>query len=186
MEFRRTRFPEVLLIDLKPRCDERGSFARIFCAEEFSRHGLCSHWVQQSVSRNPGIGTLRGLHFQKPPHAEIKYVRCSRGEIFDVVIDTRPDSSTYGEWQGFTLSESNHQGLYIPEGFAHGFITLAANSEVSYCMSEPYVPGHSVGFVWNDPNINISWPILPKVISHRDQSLPLLNDLNASIVSSTN
>ena len=154
--------------------DERGFFARSFCAEEFRGQGLATDMNQCSVSFNTHKGTLRGLHFQAAPHEEEKLVRCTRGAIFDVIVDIRPESPSYRRWFGAELTAVNHRALYIPKGFAHGFLSLADESEVFYMISAAYVSGAARGLRWNDPAFDIRWPFTPLVISHRDAELPLL------------
>ena len=155
--------------------DERGFFARSFCADEFSAQALSGAMSQCSVSFNTRKGTLRGLHFQAAPHAEEKLVRCTAGAIFDVIVDVRTDSPTYRRWFGTELSASNHRALYIPQGFAHGFISLADDAEVFYMISVPYAAGFARGLRWDDPALGIEWPMEPSVISARDAAYPLLD-----------
>lgn len=157
------------LIEPEPIADERGSFARTYCRQQFREKGLNPHLEQCSFSFNHKRGTLRGMHFQTPPHAEAKLVRCTQGKIYDVIIDMRPDSPTYKKWEGVILSADNRHLLYIPEGFAHGFQTLNDNTEVFYQISCPFVPGHSSGVRWNDPAFGIAWPEDVAVISLKDQ-----------------
>ena len=152
--------------------DERGGFARRFCAETFRAHGLESDLVQRSVSFNLRAGTLRGLHFQAPPHLEAKLVRCTRGAAFDVMIDLRKGSATYGQWHGEELSADNRRMLYIPKGFAHGFQTLVDDTEVDYEITPAYVPGADRGFRFDDPSLGIRWPLPSVIISDRDEALP--------------
>ena len=162
------------LIEPEPIEDERGCFARTFCGKEFQSLGLNSHLEQCSISFNHRKGTLRGMHFQVPPHEEAKLVRCTRGKIYDVIIDLRQNSPTYRQWTGVILSADNRSLLYIPEGFAHGFQTLEEETEVFYQISHPYVPGSSAGVRWDDPVFGIAWPIEVSVISSKDQEYPLL------------
>jgi dTDP-4-dehydrorhamnose 3,5-epimerase len=162
------------LVDLSRMEDGRGFFARSFCAEEFAAHGLAARMSQCSVSFNEKKGTLRGLHFQASPHEEEKLVRCTRGAIFDVIVDIRIDSPTHHQWFAAELTEANRRALYIPKGFAHGFISLADDTEVFYMISVPYVPGFAKGLRWNDPVLGIEWPIEPTVISERDAQYALL------------
>jgi dTDP-4-dehydrorhamnose 3,5-epimerase len=152
--------------------DERGAFARRFCADEFRAHGLESDLVQRSTSFNARAGTLRGMHFQAPPHLEVKTVRCTRGAIFDVMVDLREGSPTYGQWHGEELSAENHLMLYIPKGFAHGFQTLVDNTEVDYEITPAYILGAGAGFRFDDPALAISWPIAGVIMSERDKALP--------------
>lgn len=161
-----------LLIEPEPIADERGFFARIYCREEFAAHGLDPDLVQCSVSLNKRKGTLRGMHYQKSPHEETKLVRCTMGAIRDVIVDLRRDSLTYLRWAGVDLSAENRSTLYVPRGFAHGFVTLADNSEVFYQMSRFFEPGSAAGVRWNDPAFGIEWPGDVSVISERDRNYP--------------
>jgi dTDP-4-dehydrorhamnose 3,5-epimerase len=162
-------------VDVSRVGDERGFFARSFCAAEFAAQGLAPVMSQCSVSFNAAKGTLRGLHYQTAPHAEEKLVRCTRGAIFDVIVDLRPGSPTYREWYGTELTADNHRALYVPKGFAHGFVTLADAAEVYYMISVPYAAGFAAGVRWNDPAVGIRWPLAPAVISERDAGFPLLD-----------
>jgi dTDP-4-dehydrorhamnose 3,5-epimerase len=159
---------------LEPRKlgDERGYFARMWDASELGERGLCGAWVQSSVSFNAEPDTLRGMHFQAEPHPEIKLVTCVAGAIFDAIIDLRPDSPTFMRSFGLELTPENRFVLYVPAGFAHGFLTLAEDSVVQYHMSEYYHPGLGRGVRWNDPAFGIEWPSEPTVISERDASYP--------------
>ncbi len=163
------------LVDLQRLEDERGFFARSFCADELSSRGLAANLSQCSVSFNAKKGTLRGMHFQIAPHDEEKLVRCTAGAVFDVIADIRPDSATYRQWYGAELTAANHRSLYIPKGFAHGFITLTDGAEVFYMISAPYAPGFGRGLRWSDPAIGIRWPGEPAVMSVRDAEFPLLD-----------
>ncbi|MBT6007806.1 MAG: dTDP-4-dehydrorhamnose 3,5-epimerase [Rhodobacterales bacterium] len=165
------------IIDIEQFEDVRGVFARTVCKDEFEQHGLNADFVQQSISYNPKVGTLRGMHYQAAPFAEEKLVRVTRGAIFDVIVDIRPDSKTYKKWFGVELSESNRRQIYIPIGFAHGFQTLKPNTEVLYEMTSRYHPDASIGFSWNDPSINIEWPeIKNRMVGIRDAEFPNLSD----------
>jgi dTDP-4-dehydrorhamnose 3,5-epimerase len=152
--------------------DERGAFARRFCVDEFRAHGLETDMVQRSISFNARAGTLRGVHFQAPPHLEAKVVRCSRGAIFDVMVDLREGSPTYGQWHGEELTSDNRLMLYIPKGFAHGFQSLVDNTEVDYEITSAYVAGAAAGFRFDDPRLAIDWPVADMIISDRDKALP--------------
>lgn len=163
------------MVDVNRVGDERGFFARSFCASEFAAQGLAPVMSQCSVSFNAAKGTLRGLHYQAAPHAEEKLVRCSRGAIFDVIVDLRPGSATHRGWFGTELTEDNHRALYVPKGFAHGFMSLADDSEVYYMISVPYAAGSAAGVRWNDPAVGIRWPLSPVVIAERDAAFPLLD-----------
>ena len=153
--------------------DERGCFARTFCVEEFAAHGLTPTVAQCSVSYNRRRGTLRGLHYQAPPHAEAKLARCTAGAAFDVIVDLRSGSPTCGRWLGVELSAENRKMLYIPEGFAHGFQTLVDDTELFYQMSKAHVPQAERAIRWDDPGLTIEWPaVAERIISPRDLSLP--------------
>jgi dTDP-4-dehydrorhamnose 3,5-epimerase len=159
--------------------DDRGFFARSYCAEEFAARGLPAAMPQCSVSFNSRRATLRGLHYQADPHAEDKLVRCTAGAIFDVIVDLRPDSPSRGRWLGVELTADNRRSLFVPRGFAHGFITLTDGSEILYMMSVPYAPGFARGVRWNDPAIGIDWPLEPMHMTDRDAAHPLLAASNA-------
>lgn len=159
-------------IDLDRHGDERGSFARTFCAREFADHGLPTRFPQSNVSSNERAGTLRGMHFNAAPHAESKVVRCTRGAVFDVVVDLRDGSPTHARWFGIELSADNGRALYVPEGFAHGFLTLVDTTDVAYQMGAFYRPDAARGVRWNDPAFGIRWPRQPTVISERDATYP--------------
>jgi dTDP-4-dehydrorhamnose 3,5-epimerase len=175
MIFTESPLPGAFLVDLAPTTDERGFFARAYCNEEFAAKGLSTELHQCSVSYNTREGTLRGLHYQRPPHEEHKLVRCTSGAIFDVIVDIRPQSSHYRRWFGTHLTAQNHRSLFIPPGFAHGFITLSDDAEVYYMISVPYAPQYAQGFRWNDPAFAIQWPLVPSVISPRDAAYSLLD-----------
>jgi dTDP-4-dehydrorhamnose 3,5-epimerase len=172
MIFIETVLAGAFIIEPEKVADERGFFARTWCQKELSSRGLESRLVQCSISFNPKKGTLRGMHFQSAPREEVKIVRCTRGEIFDVIIDLRPGSSTFKKWVGVTLSEENRKMIYIPKGFAHGFITLFDQVEIFYQMSEFYSPEHAQGVRWNDPAFAIRWPAEVQLISERDNNYP--------------
>jgi dTDP-4-dehydrorhamnose 3,5-epimerase len=172
MKFTAAPLAGACVVDLERAADERGFFARSFCAEEFARAGLAACTSQCSVSFNARRGTLRGLHFQAAPHDEEKLVRCTHGALWDVVVDVRAASPTYRRWHAVELTAENHRALYIPKGFAHGFVTLEDATEVFYMMSVPYAPGSARGIRWNDPAFGIDWPIAPTVISARDAGYP--------------
>jgi dTDP-4-dehydrorhamnose 3,5-epimerase len=168
--FEETELRGAFLLRLEKRQDERGFFARSWCQREFEAHGLNPRVVQCNISFNAHKGTLRGLHYQSVPHQEAKLVRCTAGAIYDVIVDLRPGSPDFGKHVAFTLSAADHDMLYVPEGLAHGFMTLEDNTEVFYQMSEFYSPESSKGVRWNDPAFGIEWPSTPSVISDRDQS----------------
>ncbi len=172
MIFQKTKLEGAWIVDLNRLEDERGFFARSFCQREFTEHGMNPNIAQCNVSYNRKKGTLRGMHLQISPSPEAKLVQCSQGVIYDVMIDLRPDSPTFCEHQGVLLSAENYRMLYIPEGFAHGFLTLEDHSNVFYLMSEFYAPDCARGFRWNDPAFNISWPDTPRIISERDAGYP--------------
>jgi dTDP-4-dehydrorhamnose 3,5-epimerase len=172
MHFHSTHLQDAVLIELEKREDSRGYFARMFCKEEFAAAGLATDFVQHNCSFNHVEGTLRGLHFQNPPHREIKVVQCVRGAIHDVIVDLRPESPTYMQWQGFDLTESNQRQIYVPEGFAHGYVTLQDNSAVSYLVSMPYAPGAEAGVRWNDAALSIAWPVEILRMSDKDSQWP--------------
>ena len=172
MIFTETPLPGAFLIELELHSDPRGFFARTFCRLEFEKHGLSSNVVQCNVSSNSKAGTLRGMHFQKPPSAEAKLVRCVRGALHDVIVDLRPDSATYRSSYAVELSAANRRALYIPENFAHGFLTLVDDTEVEYQMSEYYQPDSAAGFRYDDPAFELKWPGRVQVISEQDLSWP--------------
>ena len=174
MKFTRTSLADAMLIDLEKRADDRGWFARTFCAAEFAAAGLATGFVQANQSHNLEAGTLRGMHFQRAPHAEIKLVRCVRGAIHDVIIDLRPQSPTFRRWEGFELTAATGRMLYVPEGFAHGFQALRDDTDVAYQVSYPYTPGAEGGLRWDDPAFAIPWPLPVGVISQKDASWPWL------------
>ena len=175
MIFHETALSGAFLIDLEPHVDTRGFFARSFCSGEFAAHGLASVFVQSNISFNAERGTLRGMHWQTAPHAEAKLVRCTAGSLWDVIVDLRPGSPTRLVWAGFELDARRRRLLYVPEGFAHGFITLESATEVFYEMSAPYVADASRGFRWDDPGIGIVWPLPPQRISDQDAGLQCLS-----------
>ncbi len=168
MRFIETRLAGVFEIEPEPREDERGFFARSFCQREFGEHGLPQSFVQCNVSHNRRRGTLRGLHYQAAPHAESKLVSCTRGRIFDVVVDLRPGSATLGHWHAVELVAETLNMIYVPEGCAHGFQALVDECVVFYQMSEFYYPDLARGIAWNDPAIGIAWPLPEPIISKRD------------------
>ena len=172
MIFKETKLKGVFIIEPEMMSDERGFFARTWCAREFEAHGLTTNLVQCNISFNKQKGTLRGMHYQVVPHEEAKVVRCTMGAIYDVIIDLRPSSQTYKRWTSVDMSGENRRMLYIPEGFAHGFLTLEDDTEVFYQMSEFYTPECARGVRWNDPAFNITWPLGVKVISKKDAEYP--------------
>ena len=172
MKFEETKISGVFEVCLEPHPDERGFFARAWCQKEFEDHGLNSRVVQCNISRNAQKGTLRGMHFQDVPYSETKTVRCTRGAIYDVVLDLRPQSATFKEWISVLLTEDAGNMIYIPDGCAHGFLTLQDDTDVFYQMSEFYHPEAARGVRWNDPAFKISWPDTVEVISDRDRTYP--------------
>jgi dTDP-4-dehydrorhamnose 3,5-epimerase len=172
MQFTATPLAGAFVIDLDRHEDERGAFARTFCAREFSEHALDTTVVQSSMSWNIRRGTLRGMHYQAAPHEEAKTVRAIAGSIFDVIVDLRDASATRGRWFGTELSAANGRALHIPKGFAHGFLTVEDRTVVHYDISAYYEPGAGRGFRFDDPEIAIMWPFAPIVISERDRNLP--------------
>jgi dTDP-4-dehydrorhamnose 3,5-epimerase len=177
MRFEETKLNGAYLLTLDLIEDGRGFFARSFCQKEFEHHGLNSAIVQCNIAYNKKKGTLRGLHYQIEPYAETKVVFCRKGAIWDVIVDLRRDSSTFRQWQGFKLSDENHQALYIPQGFAHGCQTLEDDTELFYLMGEAFHPELAKGLYWNDPDLGIDWPIHPPILSSKDRGLPKLKDL---------
>jgi len=168
MKFHEAAIPGVFLVEIEPAADDRGFFARLQCPDEFARAGLSFAPVQTSLSRNLAASTLRGLHYQAAPMAETKLVRVVRGRALDVVVDLRPDSPTYRRWEGIELSAEGGRAVFIPEGIAHGFLTLEPDTDVLYQIGPAYTPGHDRGVRWNDPAFAIAWPMAPRVISDRD------------------
>jgi len=172
MLFRETVLKGAYVVEPERITDERGFFARTWCRSEFETHGLNPNLVQCNISFNDKKGTLRGMHYQVTPRAEAKLVRCTAGAIYDVIVDLRPDSGTFKRWTGVELNADNRYMLYIPEGFAHGFLTLSDDAEVMYQMSEYYSAEHARSVRWNDPTFGIQWPGEVLVISDRDRSYP--------------
>ena len=173
MIFRDTELPGAYELALERREDERGFFARAWCRDELAAEGLDARVAQANVSWNARRGTLRGLHFQRAPHAEVKVVRCTRGAVYDVIVDLRADSPTYTSWFGVELSAENGRSLYVPEGFAHGYQTLVDGSETFYLVSEPYATEAEGGVRWDDPAFGIAWPDVPdRVVSAKDRNWP--------------
>lgn len=174
MIFVPTKFSGAWLLQPELRSDERGAFARAWCYDEFAAHGVNVRFVQGNISINRKQGTVRGMHFQLGQHVEAKLVRCTRGSIFDVIIDLRPDSPTRCQWQGFELTADNHHSLFVPEGFAHGFQTLTDDTEVNYQVSAAYHGPSASGVRWDDPAIRVEWPLPVSVILERDRTWPEL------------
>jgi dTDP-4-dehydrorhamnose 3,5-epimerase len=172
MIFTETKLKGAYIIDIKPHKDDRGFFARAWCQNEFAEHGLHPHVAQANLSFNHKKGTLRGMHYQLAPYAESKLVRCTRGAIYDVMIDLRPDSPTYKQWVAVELTAENHRMLYVPEGFGHGFQTLTDNCEITYQVSQFYTPGAERGTRHDDAAFGIQWPLEVSVISQKDRNWP--------------
>lgn len=175
MIFSETRLAGAYLIDIEKRADERGFFARTWCQTDFAERGLESEFPQHSVSFNTAAGTLRGLHFQRPPHGETKLVRCQAGALYDVIVDLRPGSPTFRQWAAFELTADSRSALYIPNGLAHGFQTLEPETEVSYMISVAYAPDAGWGLRYDDPALGIEWPLPVACLSERDRSWPYLD-----------
>jgi dTDP-4-dehydrorhamnose 3,5-epimerase len=157
-------------IDLEPKRDERGFFARQWCVDTLASHGLVCPISQINVGSNLLAGTVRGLHYQTAPHAEVKVLRCTAGAVYDVIVDLRPESATFKQWFGVELSAENHRTLYVPEGFAQGYQTLTDNAEIYYMTTKPFAPQHATGVRYDDPAFGIRWPRAASVISQADQS----------------
>ncbi len=170
--FHETGLPGAYVVELEKRGDDRGFFARLFCRKEFARAGLVGDFVQVNDSLSAEMGTLRGMHYQLAPSAETKVIRCVRGAIWDCALDVRPDSPTFGRWYGEELSAENRKMMYVPKGFAHGFITVSADAEAVYLVDEYYAPEAERIVRWNDPKFGVAWPLDPVVISDKDASAP--------------
>jgi dTDP-4-dehydrorhamnose 3,5-epimerase len=173
MIFTPTELADAYVVDLEPRSDERGFFARAWCEREFEEHGLSTRISQCNISFNRHRSTLRGLHYQAAPHAEVKLIRCTRGAVYDVIVDLRPDSPTWKRWLGIELTAENRRALYVPEGFAHGYQTLVDDTETLYQVSAPYAPDAEGGVRFDDPLFSIDWPD-PEgaLLSDKDRSWP--------------
>jgi dTDP-4-dehydrorhamnose 3,5-epimerase len=167
-----TELAGVYLIELDARRDERGTFLRTFCRESFQELGLPADFTQHNLVSNDARATLRGLHYQAPPHAEVKVVQCVRGSIYDVVVDLRRDSPTFGQWQAVQLSAAEPRLLYVPENMAHGYMTLEPETQIAYLHSAAYAPPAERGIRWNDPTLAIDWPLGDPILSERDRNLP--------------
>jgi dTDP-4-dehydrorhamnose 3,5-epimerase len=170
MIFTETELQGAYVIDIEPIRDNRGFFSRMWCQKEFGQRGLVKEFVQANITFSPGRGTIRGFHYQTAPHKEIKLVRCVRGAIYDVIIDLRPESLTYGQWLAVDLTADNRRMIYIPEGFAHGYQTTVDDTEVFYQVAQFYAPEHERGIRWDDPAIGVPWPITDEVtLSAKDK-----------------
>ena len=179
MIFTETKLKGAYIIDIDRKEDERGFFARAFCQKEFEAHGLKPIIAQANVAFNHKKGTLRGMHFQYPPAAETKLVRCTRGAILDIIVDLRPDSATYLQHIAVELNEANHRALYVPERFAHGYQVLQDDTETSYQVGEFYTPSAEGGLLYNDPRLGLAWPLPVTVISEKDQRFGLLDEIES-------
>ena len=174
--FKKLSIPDVVLIEPKSYSDDRGFFLESFKISEFTENGINTKFVQDNISHSVS-DVIRGLHFQKNPKAQAKLVTVVKGEIFDVAVDIRKNSSTYGKWVSEILSADNHNLLYVPEGFAHGFCVLSKEAAVHYKVNNEYSPEDEKGIIWNDPSLNINWPLTDVIISNNDKQLPLLENL---------
>jgi len=173
MIFKETELKGAFIVEMELIRDNRGFFARAWCQKEFEAHGLISGFVQNNITFSPKKGTLRGLHYQIAPHEEPKLVRCTRGAIYDVIVDLRPESPTYKQWLGVELTAENHKMIYIPGGFAHGYQILTDDTEVFYQVGEFYAPEYERGFRWDDAAFAIEWPINhPLILSEKDRHWP--------------
>jgi dTDP-4-dehydrorhamnose 3,5-epimerase len=181
MIFTETKLQGAYLIDLTPHEDSRGFFARAFCQREFAAHQLKPVIAQANIAANRNKGTLRGMHFQCPPAAESKLVRCTRGAVLDIIVDLRPESPTYLQHVAVELSEDNYRALYVPERFAHGYQTLRDNTDTSYQVGEFYTPGAEGGLRYNDPRLGLSWPLPVSAISEKDRNWKLLDEVEPEL-----
>lgn len=172
MKIEPTAIAGVMTVDISPLADDRGMFARTFCAETFAKHGLVSEFPQCNISWNSRRGTLRGMHYQDEPRPEVKLVRCTRGRVYDVIVDLRPESGTYKKWVAVELDAQLRNAVYIPAGCAHGFLTQTDDCEVFYQMGERYYPDLARGVRWDDPAFAIAWPAMPDHLSERDANYP--------------
>jgi dTDP-4-dehydrorhamnose 3,5-epimerase len=177
MQIQPARLLGVFTLQPKKLGDERGYLVRTHCQETLAAAGLDTPWVQSSLTYSAIQGTLRGMHFQTAPCGEIKLIRCLTGSVWDCLVDTRRDSPTYGQWEAFELSEENATALYVPEGIAHGFLTLTQDVRMLYSMSAPFSATHASGLRWDDPALAIPWPGVPVLLSDRDAAWPLMADL---------
>ena len=175
--FQKLKIPELILVTPKIFSDERGYFFENYKTSEYFSNGITTKFVQDNISHSVK-GVLRGLHYQKNPKAQAKLVTALRGEIFDVAVDLRENSPTFGKWTGEILSEINHKSLYIPEGFAHGFCVLSKEADILYKVSSEYSPEHERGVLWNDSEINIEWPLNDKILQEKDSKLPILKNID--------
>ncbi len=181
MIFTETKLKGAYIIELERREDSRGFFARGFCQNEFRAHGLKPTVAQGNIASNIKAGTLRGMHFQYPPAAESKLVRCTRGAIYDIIVDLRPESPTYLQHIGVELNEDNQRALYVPERFAHGYQTLTDKTDTSYLVGEFYTPDAEGGLLYDDPSLKLNWPLPVSVISEKDQKFPLYREIEGEL-----
>lgn len=181
MIFTETALKSAFIIEIEPRADERGFFARSFCQKEFEAHGLKPVIAQANLAFNHRRGTLRGMHFQFPPAAETKVVRCTRGAIVDIIVDLRPESPTYLQHVAVELTEDNHRAIYVPERFAHGYQVMEDKTETSYQVGEFYTPGSEGGLLYDDPRLGLSWPLPVSVISEKDRGWSPLETQEAEV-----
>lgn len=177
MEFQKTKLKDAYLITPQVFEDARGFFLESYSKQEFAKNGIEIDFVQDNHSLSTKKGVLRGLHFQKPPYAQAKLVRVTRGKVYDVIVDIRKDSETFGKWEGFELTGENKKMLFVPRGFAHSFLTLEDNTEFLYKCDEFYHPESDSGIIWNDPTLKIDWPIAEPVLSEKDAKLGFFKDL---------
>lgn len=182
MIFTETKLKGAFIVDIEKREDSRGFFARVFCQKEFEDHGLKPIIAQSNIAFNLRAGTLRGMHFQYPPAAETKFVRCTRGRILDIIVDLRPESETFLQHIAVELSEDNHRGLYVPERFGHGYQVLSDNTETSYQVGEFYTPGVEGGLLYNDPRLNLKWPLPVSEISDKDHDWKALDQIENELI----
>ena len=176
MKFTETKLKGAFVVEIEKLSDERGFFARSWCQKEFEAHGLNARLVQANVSYNHKKGTLRGIHYQIAPYQECKLISCTRGAIYDVIIDLRPDSPTYKQWTGVELTADSYHMFFVPEDFGHGFQTLTDETEITYQVSQFYTPGSEKGIRFDDPVFNIQWPLDAAVISEKDKNWPDFTD----------
>jgi dTDP-4-dehydrorhamnose 3,5-epimerase len=179
--FTETKLAGAFIIDLERREDSRGFFARAFCQNEFQAHGLKPVIAQANVAHNKSKGTLRGMHFQYPPAAETKLVRCTRGAIVDIIVDLRPESRTYLQHIAVELNEDNQRALYVPERFAHGYQVLRDNTDTTYMVGEFYTPDAEGGLMYNDPRLALEWPLPVSIVSEKDQKFRLLDEIEPEL-----
>ena len=177
MIFHKTNLKDNYLIEIEKSEDSRGFFARLFCENEFSKRNLNTKWQQINISHNEKTGTLRGLHFQRPPNTEIKLIKCTNGMIWNVIVDLRVNSNSFGNWFGAELSRENRKIMYVPKGFANGYISLKDNSDIIYLVSNSYAPVSEETLLWCDDKISINWPIEPLVISDKDKNGKKFDDV---------